>query len=204
MDIDFLKFNPKDANLEIFGFDKYVIFTENPDDVDNDFLKGYLIKPKDVKDLKKKLSLAKRKWIVGVLSDKPEINMEAIMRKKVDVILDSEERRIDYTAIKLAPEKDVIIEICLSKFLTAKGAKRARLIDETIKILEVVKKFDAPFVITSGARDFYELRPKKQIYEFFSFMGADLNKSRNFALNLYKKYADPNYIMDGLEIIGKC
>ncbi|RLI02220.1 hypothetical protein DRO30_02990 [Candidatus Bathyarchaeota archaeon] len=203
MDIDFLKFNPEDFNLKLFGFDKFIVFTENPEAIPNDFIKGYLIKPKDVKDLKKKLLSARRKWIVGVLSERPEINMEAVMRKKVDIILDFEERKLDYTAIKLASEKDITIELCFSKFLTCRGSKRARLLKETIETIKILKKFEVPFVLSSGAREIYEMRQKKQIYDFFAFLGADVKKSKEFALKLYKKYADPNYIMNGLEIIGE-
>jgi len=201
MDIDFIRYNPADSNLEIFGFDAFVIFDENPDKIPDNFTKGYLIKPKSVEDLRKKLVIAKKDWIVGVMSEKPEVNMEAVMRKKVDVVLDFEDRKIDYTTIKLASRKDVIIEICLSKFLNYKGIRRSRIIEETVKVIKIVNKFDAPFVVTSGARNFFEMRQKRQIHEFFSFLGAKIEKSREYALKLYRKYNDPKYIMDGLEIL---
>lgn len=201
MDTDFVRFTPPKEKIDLFGYDNFIVFTENPSEVD-DFLRGYLIQPESVADLSSKLRKAKRGWLVGVKSNDIKINREAVMRKQVDVLLDSVDRKLDYTTVRMAAEKDVTIEICLSKFLAVRGLKRLRVFEETLDTIQIVKKFDVPFVLTSGASNVFEMRPKRQIYEFFSFMGADVEKAKAFMHRLVRRLTDPNYIMDGLEIEG--
>jgi ribonuclease P/MRP protein subunit RPP1 len=198
MDVDFLRFIPK-KNIELFGYDNFVVFMEKPDKVEN-FLKGFLIQPESIAELTMKLKKAKKEWIVGISSTDPKINREAVMRKRVDVLLDSANRKLDYVTIRTAAEKDVVIEVCVSKFLRVKGLKRIRIFEETLDVLRIIKKFDAPFVPTSGATNFFEMRPKKQIYEFFSFIGADIEKAKAFMHRLIRRFTDPSYIMNGFEI----
>lgn len=201
MDVDFVRFVPPREKIDLFGFDNFIVFTENPDEVD-DFPRGYLIQAESVADLSSKLRRAKKGWLVGVKSSDPKVNRQAVMRKQVDILLDSMDRKLDYTTVKLAAEKDVTIEICLSKFLNVRGLKRIRIFEETIDTIQIVKEFDVPFVLTSGASNMFEMRPKRQIYDFFSFIGADVEKAKAFMHRLVRRLTDPNYIMDGLEIEG--
>ncbi|RLI73715.1 hypothetical protein DRO97_06975 [Archaeoglobales archaeon] len=199
---DFLRFIPENIPEDIkFGFENYVIFSEKPDEIPDKFYKGYLIKAENVNELISKLRKVKKSQIVGVLSSSIKVNREAIMRKKVDVLLDGESRKLDYVTIKLAVEKDVIVELSLSKYLNVSGFKRTRLFEEDVELIRIINKFNTPFVITSAASNLYEMRIKKQIYDFFSFLDADTSKAEKFVVKLIRKYYDPNYIMDGLEIL---
>jgi len=199
MDVDLVRFAPPKEKIDLFGYDNFVVFTENPNEV-KDYLRGYLIQPESVSDLSYKLKKAKKGWLVGVKSSDPKINREAVMRKRVDILLDSMDRKLDYTTVKMAAEKDVTIEICLSKFLNVRGIKRVRIFEETLDTIQIIKKFDVPFILTSGASNMFEMRPKRQIYEFFNFIGADVEKAKAFMQRLVRRLTDPNYIMDGLEI----
>jgi len=198
MKVDFVRFVPKEF---YFDYDNFVVFTENPESLSG-FLKGYLIKVESPKDLLSKLRKAKRDWFVGVVGDLKVLRY-AVMRWRVDLILDFDGRELDYSLIKMAKEKDVTIEISFSKFLRCRGFERSKLFEETVEILKVIRKFDTPFVLTSGANDFYELRPKRQILEFFEYLGADIKRAEYWMKRLVRRYTDPNYIMDGLEIVGE-
>ncbi len=173
--------------------------------------KASLVRAEDVKELHRKLK--KVKGFTGVLSSDVRVNREAIMRRKVDVILDSEERELDYPSVKLAAEKDVIIEVSLSKFLRVRGFKRLKLLDETRLLLRLLMKFRTPFVLTTGAEMIYELRPAKQLCRFFQFLVENesenesrlrwdkvMELNRKTGERIYRRLLDPNYIMDGLEI----
>jgi len=46
------------------------------------------------------------------------------------------------------------------------------------------------------------LRPKRQILEFFEYLGADVERAEHWMRRLVRRYTDSNYIMDGLEIVG--
>jgi len=124
-----------------------------------------------------------------------------VMRWRVDVILDFDGRDLEYGIIKMAKEKDVAIEISVSRFLRCKGIERSRLFERTVETIKVISKFDAPFVLTSGASNLYELRPKRQVLEFFEYLGADVERAEYWMERLIRRYTDPFYIMDGLEIV---
>ncbi|ADB57100.1 RNase P subunit p30 family protein [Archaeoglobus profundus] len=197
MNVDFVRFCPEIK----YDYDNFVVFSENPDDLKGDFLKGYLIRADSPKELLQKLRRAKRDWFVGVVGNLKVLKY-AVMRWRVDLILDFDGRELDYSLIKIAKEKDVAIEVSFSKFLRCKGFERSQLFEEVIETLKIIKKFDTPFVLTSGANDFYELRPKRQIIEFFEYLGADVERAEYWIRRLVRRYTDPNYIMDGLEIVG--
>ena len=197
MNVDFVRFCP---NIR-YDYDNFVVFSENPNVLNGNFLKGYFIKANSPKELLQKLRRAKRDWFVGVVGNLKVLKY-AVMRWRVDVILDFDGRELDYSLIKIAKEKDVAIEISFSKFLRCKGFERSQLFEEVVETLNVIKKFDTPFVLTSGANDPYELRPKRQIIEFFEYLGADVEKAEHWMRRLVRRYTDPNYIMDGLEIVG--
>ncbi|RLI79532.1 hypothetical protein DRP05_03660 [Archaeoglobales archaeon] len=193
---DFLRFIPN-TNMD-FGFKNYVVFTESEN---HEFYKARLIKAESVNELISQLRRVKKTQIVGVLSDDIKVNREAMMRRKVDVLLDSINRKLDYATVKLAAEKDVIIELGFSKYLNVSGVKRTRLFEEDMELIRIINKFDTPFVITSAASSVYEMRTKKQIYDFFAFLKANVKKAEECAVKLVRKYYDPNYIMEGLEIL---
>ena len=198
MQIDFLRFTPDKDFLKSLGFENAVVFVEEMEN--GDYIRGEIIRPESAEDLRKKLRKVSRKSVVGVESSSITINREAVTRRRVDVILDFAGRRIDYVTVKLAAEKDVVIEICLAKFLQTRGVKRVRLLRETENLLKVIKKFDTPFVITSAASNIYEMRSAKQLRDFFSFLGAEIERAERHAEILFRKYADANFIMNGLEI----
>ena len=202
MQIDFLRFAPDKEFLKRLGFENAVVFAENESEGGNDYdyAKGVIIRPESAEDLRKKLRKVTRKSIVGVESSSISINREAVTRRRVDVILDSVGRKIDYVTVKLAAEKDVVIELCLTKFLLTRGARRMKMLRETEDLIRIIKKFDTPFVITSSASDIYEMRSARQLRDFFSFLGADIERAERHAAILFRKYADANFIMNGLEI----
>lgn len=202
MKVDFVRFDPPDIG-NLIGIENFIVFKENPQEQKPSGITGYLLKCEEVGQLLSGLKKAKQKWMVGVMSSNIKVNKEAVMRKKVDLLLDFPERRIDYATLKLAAEKDVAVELAVSKFLNSWGLKRMKVFEETVQTIKLLNKFDVPFVLTSGANEWYELRSKTQIYDFFSFLGADKKKEQAFMENLIRRYTDPHYIAEGLEIIAE-
>ncbi|MEM0350367.1 MAG: RNase P subunit p30 family protein [Archaeoglobaceae archaeon] len=187
---DFVRFQPPKIDL---GFKGFVILSEKPE---KEGLYGYIVRAKNAKELREKL---KRVGNAIVAVECPDWR-EAVMRRKVDILLDSESRVLDFATIKLAREKDVAIEFGLSKFLITKGLRRSELFSRLKEEIRVVKKFDAPFLITSSAENVYQMRSRKQIETFFSFFGLSTQKARFFAERIVRRYYDENYVMDGFLI----
>ncbi len=200
--VDFVRFTPTETDL-FEGYDLIVPFNNDA----NSDIKGYLVKASNTSELQKKLK--KAKGFVGVMSEDLKVNREAVMRRKVCVILDFEGRKIDYTTIKMAKDKDVIIEVSLSKFLRVKGLKRAKLLDETRLLLKLLLKFKTPFILTTGAENQLEVRPRKQLYRFFYFLSKDggidcvelIKLAKENSNRIFRKLVDKKYIMDGIEIL---
>ncbi|AAB88939.1 MULTISPECIES: RNase P subunit p30 family protein [Archaeoglobus] len=188
---DFLRFFPE--NLPDLGFKSYVFMLEKPKGC------GIVIRANSPEELRKKLRGVKRRAIVGIIG-KEAVCREAVMRRRVDVILDWEDRELDYATLKLAAEKDVAIELSLSKFLRTEGYKRMHLFERLRQEIMVIRKFDVPFIVTTAAENQYELRTRKQVETFFKFFGAEIPKARLYAQRLVRRYFDENYIMDGFEV----
>lgn len=205
---DFLRFIPE--NFPDLGFKGYILMLDESYGVareiegiegieEGEVLKGIILKAESRDELKRKLRKVRREIIVGVVGNE-EVCREAVMRRKVDMILDHDKRQIDFSTLKLAAEKDVTIELGLAKFIRSSGYERMKLFERIYDEIKVIKKFDVPFIITTAAESPYEMRTKKQVENFFSFFGCDVVKARQHATRLVKKYYDPNYIMDGFEI----
>ncbi len=191
--IDFIRF---DYSREFdFGFKEYVVFGETT----SRNVQGCVIRAESPKEVRMKLRNAN--GFVGVISDRIEVNRYAVMRKKVDAILDFPGRRLDYTTFKLANEKDVIIELSLHSLLSAERGRMVKLAHELRTVFKVINKFDTPFILTSGADNLYSMRPRKQICELFSYFGADVRRAEYWAERLHKKLFDENHIMDGVELV---
>uniref|UniRef100_A0A7C3REP7 Ribonuclease P protein component 3 n=1 Tax=Archaeoglobus fulgidus TaxID=2234 RepID=A0A7C3REP7_ARCFL len=188
---DFLRFLPR--YLPDLGFKSYVFMLEKPEGC------GIIIKADSPEDLRKKLRNVRRKAIVGVVGSEA-VCREAVMRRRVDLILDWEERELDYATLKLAAEKDVAIELGLSKFLRTEGYKRMHLFDKLRQEIMIIKKLEVPFIVTTAAENQYELRTRKQVESFFKFFGAEITKARYYAERLVRRYFDDKYIMDGFEV----
>ncbi len=190
---DFLRFFP--SNLPDLGFKSYVFLSEK---LRNGC--GLIIKASSVKELRDKLRKVRSDTIVGVESSDVTVCREAVMRKKVDILLDSDRRELDYATIKLAAEKDVAIELGLAKFIRSRGLRRMKLFETLYDEIRIINKFDTPFIVTTAAEKFSELRTRKQVETFFAFFGCDIQKARRHAERIVRRYYDPSYVMDGFEI----
>ena len=212
--IDFLRFYPPESGFfeELFdGYSLAICFCESdfrPESrpgQEESIITGSLVRAETPGELHKKLR--KARGFVGVMSSSVKVNREAIMRRKVDALLDFEDRAIDYPSLKLAAEKDVVIEVSLSKLLRTRGFRRMKLLDETRLLLRLLLKFETPFVLTTGASNVMELRPRKQLYRFFSFLARDagigeevLRVADETGKRIYRRLLNEKYLMDGLEI----
>lgn len=191
--IDFIRF---DYRGEIdFGFKSYVVFGEETESN----VQGCMIVAENTKELREKLRRAR--GFVGVASEKPEVNRYAVMRKKVDVLLDFPGRKLDYPTFKLAREKDVLIEVSLFTLMKLSRVKRVKLAEELRTMFRVIEKFDTPFILTSGAHDLYGMRKIGQIYDVFSYLGANVERAGYWTERLYRRFFDENYIMDGVDVL---
>ncbi len=202
---DLVRFKPEPEKLGLLGYDSCIYFTKDPSEMEvivrdgKAIFPAYLIECWDVASLKRELKIASSSWIVGVKSSEISVLREAISRKKVDILLDSPQNRIDYVALKLASEKDVAVELSFSKFLGVRGVRRMRLFEHAEDLISIAKKLSTPLILSSAASNFFEMRSIRQIWDFFSFLGADVDLCLVNARRIIRRYFDDSYILDGLE-----
>jgi ribonuclease P/MRP protein subunit RPP1 len=204
---DILRLRPDEKFLTAMGFDSCIFFTRDPSILERepeDFIfPAYVIECSSVNELKKGLKTAKKEWIVGVLSSDTSVIREAISRKKVDMLLDPPKNSIDYTSMKLAAEKDVAVELSLSRFLKIKGLKRMRSFEYANDVIMAAKKHSTPLIFSSGATIEADMRPFRQLRDFFGFIGGDFQSSILNLRRIIRRYFDQDYLMDGLEILDQ-
>ncbi len=204
--IDFTRFYPpKDVFEKPYGFDRVVVFKPASSSSNLRFphervIEAVMVDASDPEELKRKLRKVRGDKIVGVSGGSISVFKEAVMRRKVDIILDSADRELDYATLKLAVEKDVAVEFGLRKFLHTQGFRRMKLFERLKDEIKSVRKLGTPFVISTSATSSEDLRTRKQVETFFSFFGLDVERARSCAVRIVRRYCDPSYVMDGFEI----
>ena len=131
----------------------------------------------------------------------------ALELKKIDVILDHQERELDYTTLKLAAERRVFVDISISPLIIERGLKRVRIMEKKREIVKLIKKFGTPFILTSGAETPYLMRKPDDLITLASLYGinrelAEMGISEYPVQLIWKKFND-RFILEGLEVVDE-
>lgn len=179
------------------------------DETPVDLIKGVEIDPGSVKDLKNKIYKTREiATILVVLGGNYKINRVSSKDSRVDILSHPEYKRsdsgLDHVLAKKANENDVYIEINFREILQTYGKVRSHILSHLGKNIELSKKYDAPFLICSGARDKYELRGGKElaaILELFDLKREETKKiTQKIPKNLLEK--NKNKISDDIDFEG--
>jgi ribonuclease P/MRP protein subunit RPP1 len=162
---------------------------------------GTVIEATTPRELKEKLNRVDGEKIVGVKGPL-EVNRAAVEDRRVDLILDHNNRDLDYVTLKMASKKRIFISISIRKLIVNTGLKRVREIEKTRETVKVIRKFNTPFLLTSGAINPMELRPFRQVVDLSSLYGIDEKMAMEGLTinpaNLIRKKFDPSYVIDGV------
>ncbi len=122
----------------------------------------------------------------------------------MDVILDHPERELDYTTLKLAGERGVFVDVSVLPLITERGMRRMRFIEKGRDVMRVVKKFETPFLLTSGAKAWHMMRSPKDLMTLATLYGIEENIAikgiSDYPERLIRKKLDKSFILDGLEV----
>ena len=170
---------------------------------------GYKIetdKPNNVTKLARRFR--RRVEIILVHGGKLEINRKACETPEVDILTHPELGRndggLDYVMAKLAKENHVAIEFNFRNLLLSYGKIRSAVFSSMLNNARLVKKYKAPFVLTSGAVEPYDLRSPSELIAFGRTLGLN---SKDVKLSLSdgiikenRKRLGGRWIMPGVEI----
>lgn len=92
------------------------------------------------------------------------MNNFAVRQERIDVLANPiGEHSIDHVLVKTAKSHGVHLELNLRPVLHSSGGNRVRSIQEVRKLWSLIDHYDAPFVVTGGARSHLEMRAGRDL-----------------------------------------
>lgn len=148
---------------------------------DPDSYSTCFITAEDWGELKKKIQGNREKHHVLVfLGGDEELNRKATSDARIDVLLYPEKDRkdsgIDKTAVKQAAENHVAIGFDLTRLKTS-SKRRVQKLSQWRKNLMLCEKHDAPYLITTGAEEKYDLRAPRDLKSVIDSLGYSGKKA---------------------------
>jgi ribonuclease P/MRP protein subunit RPP1 len=173
---------------------------------------GLLLEPKSKNELRRQVASNRKNYgIIAVKSNNPDISRAAAETRGVDILLGwestgqtSHERVMDYVTVKLAAEKGVAISFNLQPLLAAYDRARAGIMAKYIETARFVRKYKAPFLLTSAAISAWDLRAPSELTAFgkvLGFNGKDTKQALSDKIIVEnKKRLGGKWVMPGVEV----
>lgn len=143
--------------------------------------------------------MRKKAEIVLVHGGSLEINRKACETPEVDVLAHPElERRdsgFDSVMAKLVRENNVSIEFNFRNLLQSYDKSRSDVFSNMLENAKLVRKYKAPYILTSGAVEPYGVRSPSDLLSFGNVLGLPPKTS--------KKSLSPGIIMENRKRLGK-
>lgn len=136
---------------------------------------GVIISGKGAAAARASQSVRREVELVAVSGGDLETNRAALETPEVDMLLHPWEGRqdcgLDEVMVKLAKENNVSICFDLHPMLVSSRSGRVQVMDSMLDAAGLVKKLKAPFVISSGAIEPYDLRSASDLTSFGRVLG---------------------------------
>ena len=172
-----------------------------------DVFRGIEIEASNMADLKRVALVRKNFDVVLVNAREIDILRKAVRVKDVDVVhVGTKEGVIDHIIAKDASANKTFIEFRLSDMLNFYANHRARIFRNLVFNAKMIKKYSTPFVITSGAREKWELRGVGELIAFAVALGFQPNEAKaglQRLSELIKIRKSKGYVADGIIVEDK-
>jgi ribonuclease P/MRP protein subunit RPP1 len=140
-----------------------------------------------------------------------KINRTALEMHDVDILsspnLDRRDCGIDHVLARLGSSHRVAIELNFKNLTDKKYYDRARVLWAFRRNLLLAKKYDTPVVISSYAKNIYEVKSPKDLRSFLNTLSTDTIYSKNiletpYKIAEYRRYLKKNNVIRyGVEIV---
>ena len=159
-------------------------------------------------DMKKTvLSVRKHAEIIVVRGGTDELNRQAVETPEIDILLNHDvngRSGINHVLAKLARENNVAIGFDMNQLMTSYRLGRIQEFSSMIGSAQAVRKYNAPFVLTSGARDAWDMRSASELLALGSQLGFTEAQSRkglsDSMVRENKKRLSGKWVMPGVEV----
>ncbi|CAJ37250.1 ribonuclease P protein component 3 [Methanocella arvoryzae] len=173
-------------------------------------LRGVEVSPANANELRRLVEKYRsRVQVLAVHGGDEAINRAACEDGRADVLTHPHDggktSGINHIIAKLAADKQVAIEFSLFPIIHNRGGTRVRTLSSYRANFALVRKYGAPYVITSGAMSHYDLRDPRcmiAIARLFGLNEAEAIKGLTYYPEQIIRRSSASYVMDGVEIVG--
>jgi ribonuclease P/MRP protein subunit RPP1 len=149
-------------------------------ETDVDVHPGVKVRADDRKELNDKIAAFRDHVdVVVVHGGEVEINRAACEDPRVDVLAHPEFKRkdsgIDHVIAKEAAKNRVSIDISFKSVLKTYGRVRSQIMNHMQRNIRLAQKYNAPLILTSGARRVEEMRRPRDLVGFGTCLGIELS-----------------------------
>ena len=161
------------AGIAITNHDEAVV----PEPLEsNTVFTGVEIHAQSVVELKRKI---KRYWgnvaLVAVHGGDDKINRAAVENPKVDILAhpcgEKGESGLNHVLVRYAADNGVAIDFNMNALIRSRRGDRARVIGKMRDNLKLVRKYNAPMILTSHAHSIYDLRAPRELIALATLFG---------------------------------
>lgn len=172
-------------------------------------LRGVEVVPANANELRRLVEKYRnRVEVLAVHGGDEAVNRAACEDGRADVLTHPHDggktSGINHIIARLAADKQVAIEFSLFPLIHIRGGTRVRTLSSYRSNFALVRKYGAPYVITSGAMSHYDLRDARSmiaIARLFGLNEAEAIKGLTYYPEQIIRRSSPGYVMDGVEII---
>ncbi|PIN99737.1 hypothetical protein COT72_04860 [archaeon CG10_big_fil_rev_8_21_14_0_10_43_11] len=155
------------------SFKEYQAFAKT-----NPYLTGVELRANTIKDLNLLAKKFKHADYLVLSTSEYEVARYAIKKALVDALLHNESRGgIDHIMARECEQKKVAIDLCFRDVLGAR--KRERVLQAMRDEVRLALKYDTPLMLSSGARNEFEIVPKNNLIAFGEFLGLSKKQSKH-------------------------
>ncbi|MBU0530583.1 MAG: hypothetical protein KKC05_02820 [Nanoarchaeota archaeon] len=142
------------------------------------------------------------------------VNREAVENPLVDMLIQPwgdpiaglrNDPGLNYVMIKLAKKNNVFIDFSLNDLIKSHKRTRVKLFSHMTKAAKLVRKYHAPFTLSSGALSRWDMRAPSDLKSFGKVLGfedAEIKKAMSDVIvKENKKRISSRWIQPGIELV---
>jgi len=153
-------------------------------------------------------SLRKRVELILVSGGEPEANRRALETPEVDILchpsLGRNDSGIDHVMAKLSAKNNVSIEFNFNEIIYVYKKRRSQVLQNLLAAAGLVKKYRAPFTLSSGAQEPWNLRGPSELITLARLLGLPAGDAKRSLsgkiLQENRKRLGKGWVMPGVEV----
>jgi ribonuclease P/MRP protein subunit RPP1 len=146
--------------------------------------------------------------IIIIGGGREDVNRSALENGQVDILAHpaSQSKPLNHILTKAAANNGVAIDFNIDALTMQKGASRVKTLTAMRLNVRLARKYNAPMIITSGAKSHFDLRGPREMMALGMLMGMTLDEAL-YALSevpqaIIRRNLDNDLIMEGIEVVG--